>query len=120
MDSQIAQPGVVCSPAWWREQVFSYANAVYCPVLLHGAYDVMLFVASGECGAWAWLYLPCYLGVIGQVFYIRARVFSVERRYPAEAKHDVHAKIKSGEVPKPCVCAQCGAYPCCACCECCY
>jgi len=80
----------------------------------------MLFVAAGECGAWNWFYLPVYLGVVGQAFYIRSRVFAIESRYPPDPKHDVHGKIKSGEVTKPCICCSCGALTCCACCECCY
>lgn len=119
---QLSGPGAACSLTWWQEQLSSVAKSVWAPVLLHGTYDVLLFVAAGECGPWAWLLLPAYLGVVCQGFYIRWRVYSVEREYPTDDSHDVHAKIRSGEVAKPCICCTCccGACVCCLCCESCY
>mmetsp|Transcript_46555 Transcript_46555/g.105196 ORF Transcript_46555/g.105196 Transcript_46555/m.105196 type:complete len:238 (-) Transcript_46555:85-798(-) len=118
--SQLPEPGPCCSPAWWREQLGSLVASLWGPVLLHGSYDVLLFVAGGECGAWQWLTLGAYAGVVGQACYIRWRVFSMERRYPPDPSHDVHAKIKSGEIPRPCICCACLFCTCCRCCECCY
>jgi len=115
-----SSPGAACSLPWWREQCSSVAQAVWAPVLLHGTYDALLFVAAGECGPWAWLFLPTYLGVVAQGFFIRWRVFTVEREYPSDKSHDVHAKIRNGEVSKPCICCSCGPCVCCSCCECCY
>ena len=51
-----------------REQATSLVDATWGPVLLHGSYDCLLFVAAGECDeAWAaWLYLPAYVSSFNQ------------------------------------------------------
>ena len=117
-----------------REQCATLLESTWGPILLHGTYDCLLFVAAGEgCdekhgGLWPWLYLPVCLGIAAMALYVRWRVLSVERRFPPRDDFggeennddDLHAKIRSGEIRKPCVCGRCCGCVCCVCCECCY
>ena len=97
--------------------------ATWCPVLLHGTYDVFLFVAAGECKSWtASLVVLAYACAAAFIYYItKVVVVRVEKQYPPRDV-DVHELIKNGDVERPCDCAAnvCCCDCCCKCCACCY
>ncbi|KAJ8603858.1 hypothetical protein CTAYLR_000317 [Chrysophaeum taylorii] len=104
----------------WGEAILyharTYVTSTWGPTLVHGTYDLLLFIAAGECKSWtAALVLAAYVLLVVQFFYVRTRVVDVERRYPKDDAVDVHKLIENGEIPRPCPCCCCG-HPCCACC----
>ena len=94
----------------------TFVTSTTAPILLHGSYNVLLFIASGECEPWTFaLILVAYLGVVAQFIYIRFRLLQVETTYPADDDLDLHKLIEDGTIEPPCKCC-CGGHGCCACC----
>eukprot|EP00629_Pelagomonadales_sp_RCC1024_P008675 CAMPEP_0119263216 /NCGR_PEP_ID=MMETSP1329-20130426/2687_1 /TAXON_ID=114041 /ORGANISM="Genus nov. species nov., Strain RCC1024" /LENGTH=408 /DNA_ID=CAMNT_0007262915 /DNA_START=161 /DNA_END=1384 /DNA_ORIENTATION=- len=72
--------------------------ATWCPVLLHGTYDVLLLIRGGECQNWlATLIVIAYVGALTYFWYItNVVVAGVERKYPRRYDLDVHKMLEDG------------------------
>mmetsp|Transcript_3175 Transcript_3175/g.4869 ORF Transcript_3175/g.4869 Transcript_3175/m.4869 type:complete len:397 (+) Transcript_3175:41-1231(+) len=93
----------------------TYIVSTWLAIVVHGIYNVMLFIASGECGALYSLIAVSYLGIIPWMTYVRKRLVQIQQRYPADNR-DVHQLIEEGTIRPPCQCCCCGN----GCCSCCY
>lgn len=76
--------------------------ATWLPILMHGTYDVLLFVAAGVCDEWMWiLTFIAYILDFVLYLYVRTRVVEVEKRCNPNQKN-LHAMMKAGEIAHPC------------------
>uniref|UniRef100_A0A7S1UKN1 PrsW family intramembrane metalloprotease n=1 Tax=Phaeomonas parva TaxID=124430 RepID=A0A7S1UKN1_9STRA len=98
------------------ENKWPFYKVLLIPVLGHGFYDWFLFVGAAFCNTK--ISVPFTLIAFGiliaGMLWTRKQLVRVTAICP-QTNEDVHAKIESGEVNKPCLCAP-GFFDCCGCC----
>ena len=99
-----------------KEHCSTIVPAIWLPVLLHGTYDVVLFIAAGECGSASLLVILNGPLLAFTIIRVRWLTFQIEAAFPQKPGANVHTMIREGQIERPC--SNCGS--CCRCCGCCY